>query len=243
MQQQKQLVMSWSGGKDAALALQLILQEGIYDVGALFTLLDKKVQRSTVHSIPLEILERQARQMGIPLVTAYVADDLNDFTKVMTTMIQAFSLQGVTHIGYGDIFLEDTRSYREALLHPWNIEWVAPLWQRSSQEIMEWYFHSGLHAKIIVTQADKLDQTFIGEELTAGLIRRFPANVDICGERGEYHTLVYAGEIFTSPIKFEIQGTKKISQSIGLTNGQTKIFHYWQADIGVSSDEDTPPGD
>ena len=96
---------------------------------------------------------------------------------------------------------------------------------------MDEYLKSGLKSKIIVTQADRLDDSFIGKELNTDLLTSFPDDVDVCGENGEYHTLCYAGNLFKNEIDFSIGNTHKISQNIKLDNGLTKIFEYWQANI------------
>ena len=231
MNQRKKAVFNWSGGKDSALALQTILQDNQFDVVSLLTTINEETLTSSIHSIPVEILSKQADSIGIPIYTALFAKDLKNYDSKMSETIDHFKKQGVTHFIFGDIFLADVKTRRESKLNPLGIEVVEPLWDKSSAEIIDDFLKSGIKTKIIVTQADKLNQTFIGKELDQNTVNSFPDDIDVCGENGEYHTLSYAGGLFKKDIDFSISQTNKISYDIKLDNGQTKTFEYWQADI------------
>jgi len=140
-----------------------------------------------------------------------------------------FKAQGVEHFIFGDIYLSDVRKYREDRLHPLGIEVVEPIWNLNSAEVMQNFLASGIKTKIIVTDASKLDASFIGQDIDAALIARMPSDVDVCGENGEYHTLAYAGALFKKPVQFEITETRKMSYDFKLDNGEEKTNHYWQA--------------
>ena len=88
---------------------------------------------------------------------------------------------------------------------------------------------SGIRTKIIVTDASKLDRSFIGQDIDAALIERMPEDVDICGENGEYHTFAYGGALFKQPVEFEIVETRQMSYDFKLENGEEKTYQYWQA--------------
>ncbi len=231
MNQRKKAVFNWSGGKDSALALQKTLEEHTFEVVALLTTLNEETGNSSVHAIPTEILNQQAESIGIPLYTLSFSSDLTNYNQKMQEAVEHFKEQGVTHFIFGDIFLSDIKNYREKLLNPLGIEVVEPLWNKTSEEIMRDYLASGIQSTIIVTQADKLDDTFIGKDLNKQTISLFTANVDVCGENGEYHTLAHAGGLFKKEIEFSISAIHKVSHHINLDNGQTKNFEYWQAEI------------
>lgn len=231
MNQRKKAVFNWSGGKDSALALQKIVQANEFDVVSLLTTINEETLTSSIHSIPVELLTRQAESIGIPLYTVLFAKDLTNYNDRMLETVEYFKKQGVTHFIFGDIFLADIKTYRESKLNPLGIEVVEPLWNRSSADIVADFIESGIKSKIIVTQADKLDKTFIGKDLDQNTVNLFPNDIDICGENGEYHTFSYAGGIFKKRIDFSISQTNKISFDIKLDNGQTKTFEYWQAEI------------
>jgi uncharacterized protein (TIGR00290 family) len=233
MSQRKKAVFNWSGGKDSALALYKTLQENVYDVAYLLTTVNEETLTSSIHSLPLEVLSRQADSIGIPLHTVLFAKDLSNYDNKMRETVDHFKKQGVTHLIFGDIFLADVKTFRESKLNPLGIEVVEPLWDKSSTEIIDDFLKSGIRTKIIVTQADKLDNTFIGKELDMDFINSLPYNVDVCGENGEYHSLSYAGGLFKKVVEFQISGTTKISYDIKLDNRQTNTFEYWQAEISV----------
>lgn len=231
MAQRKKAVFNWSGGKDSALALQKILREKKFEVVSLLTTLNGETRHSSVHSIPLEILSQQAKSIGIPLYTVLLSKDLKDYDEKMAGVIRHFREEGVTHFIFGDLFVSDVKAYRESKLNPLGIEVVEPLWDKTSEEIMVDFLESGIRTKIIVTQADVLDRTFVGRELDERFVKSLPENVDVCGENGEYHTLSYAGDLFREEINFSIDEVYKISYDIKLDSGMVKTFEYWQASL------------
>lgn len=232
MEKQK-AVFNWSGGKDSALALHKILNDDLYEVVALLTTINEETLTSSVHSIPLEILKKQADSIGIALHTVLFAKDLSNYNDKMSETVAFFKKQGVTHFIFGDIFLEDIKSYRESKLNPLGIEVVEPLWNKSSKEIIEEFLKSGIKAKIIVAQANKLDQSFIGRVLNKETIDLFPKDIDFCGENGEYHTLAYAGGLFKKELNFTIVNSKTITYDIKLSNNEIETFAYHQAILTV----------
>lgn len=231
MKQRKKAVFSWSGGKDSALALQKILQENAFEIVSLLTTINEETLTSSIHSIPIEMLTRQAESIGIPLYTVLFAKDLTNYDVIMRETVEHFKKLGVTHFIFGDIFLTDVKAYRERKLNPLGIEVVEPLWDKPSADIMDDFIKSGIKSKIIVTQADRLDLTFIGKDVDQNTLNSFPEDIDICGENGEYHTFSYAGGLFNKEIDFSISKANKVSYDINLDNGQTKTFEYWQAEI------------
>ena len=229
----KKAVFNWSGGKDSALALQKVLEENEFEVIALLTTMNEESQKSSMHATPLTILERQAESIGIPLYTVVSSTALKNYDSTMSKAVQHFKELGVKHFIFGDIFLSDVKAYRESKLNPLEIEVVEPLWEKTSQEVIDDFLRSGIKSKIIVTQADLLDETYIGKDLTADLIKSFPKNIDVCGENGEYHTLSYAGGLFKKIVEFTISETVKTSFDFNLDSGEKKTFEYWQAEITV----------
>ena len=190
-------------------------------------------QKSSMHSIPLEILERQAESIDIPLYTVTSSTALKNYEEKMAEAVNHFKEQGVKHFIFGDIFLSDVKTYRESKLHPLGIEVVEPLWEKTSQEVIDDFLRSGIQSKIIVTQADLLDETYIGKDLDQNVINSFPENIDVCGENGEYHTLSYAGGLFKKEVEFSISETIKTSFDFTLDTGEQKTFEYCQAEISL----------
>ncbi|GHV72811.1 hypothetical protein AGMMS49940_01130 [Spirochaetia bacterium] len=226
----KKAAFYWSGGKDSALSLQKIFNENEYDVVSLITSLNEETHKSSVHSIPLEFLKKQADSIGLPLYSVLFAKDLKNYDQKTNEITNYFRNKSVTHFIFGDIFSEMI-AYRENKFNPLGIQVVEPLAHKTSEEIMEEYLKSGIKTKIIVTLADKLDRTYIGKDLDEDLIKLLPENIDICGENGEYHTVSYGGNIFKKEIIFSLGEIHKISYDITLDNGKINSFEYWQAEI------------
>ena len=227
----KKAVFNWSGGKDSALALHKIIEENNYEVIALLTTINEETQKSSMHSIPLEILQKQAKSIGIPLHTAIFSKDLKNYDEKMTEVVNHFKKQDVMSFIFGDIFLSDVKAYRESKLNPLGIEVIEPLWDKTSDEIMHEFLLSGIKTKIIVTDASKLESNYIGKIIDEDFVKSYPDGLDICGENGEYHSLAYDGPLFKEKVDFEISGITKISHDFKLDTGETKTFYYWQAEL------------
>ena len=229
VQTPKKAVFNWSGGKDSALALYTVLQQKQFEVVALLTTVNEETELSSMHAIPFSLLMKQAESIGVPLYPVFLPKNLPVYEQRMLDAAQHFKAQGVEHFIFGDIYLSDVRKYREDRLHPLGIEVVEPIWNLDSTEVMKHFLDSGIRTKIIVTDASKLDRSFIGQDIDAALIERMPQDVDICGENGEYHTFAYAGALFKQTVEFEIVETRQMSYDFKLENGEEKTYHYWQA--------------
>lgn len=226
-------VFNWSGGKDSAHALLRAMESGCYEIIALLTTVNRDTHRSTMHGIPLPLLETQAASIGIPL---YVVDltpkgNMEDYSSFMSKAVQYFKAVGVTHFIFGDIFLHDVRHYREQQLAPYSIEVVEPLWGKSSQQVMEDFLSSGLKTIVVTTMADGLGAGAIGKLIDRDFVVSLPADADPNGENGEYHTFCYDGPIFHSPVPYSLGESFSQSYDIRLDNGTTKTYTYWFADL------------
>ena len=230
--QQTQLekaILNWSGGKDSALALQKVLKENEFEIIALLTTFNEVDESSSAHSIPLHLIEKQAASIGIPLYPVFIDKSPNDYENKMLLAVNHFKAKGVNHFIYGDLYLDEIRNYRESKLNPQGIDVVEPIWGQTPKKTIQAFLNSGIKAKIVTTQADKLDESYIGKEINQELIENLPNGVDVCGENGEFHTFVYAGDLFENEIEFEIEETYKLSFDIKLNTDEVNTFEYWQA--------------
>lgn len=226
-------VFNWSGGKDSAHALLRVLQSGRYEVVALLTTFNRATRRSTMHGIPLPLLEAQAERIGLPLYAVDLTPkgNMEDYEEAMSRAVTHFKALGVTHFIFGDIFLHDVRSYRERQLAPHGIEVVEPLWNQSSQEVIADFLATGLQTVVVTTMADGLGADAIGRKITPEFISSLPASVDPNGENGEYHTFCYDGPLFSSPVPFRLGDPFSQSYEIRLEDGTLKRYTYWFADL------------
>lgn len=226
----KKAVFNWSGGKDSALALQKILANNAFEIVALLTTFNEESNTSSMHGIPHNILENQARSIGIPLYAIAFSKNLDNYDQKMLEAVNHFKSMGVTDFIFGDLTASGLKPYRESKLVPLNIHVIEPLWGQSSEEVMAAFLQSGIKAKIIVTYEGKLNKKYIGKTLDRNLVNTFPPTIDVCGEQGEYHTLVYDGPLFKYPITFAITDIRKTSYTFKMEDGSLQTCVYWSAD-------------
>jgi len=203
------LVMSWSGGKDSAMALHELQNAPAYDVVGLMTTISGEHDRVSHHGVRESLLDEQARCIGLPLHKLRWRQpegvDENEamasFEAAMRELLAQLRRDGVFHIGFGDIFLPNTRRYREERLAEVGMRPVFPLWQRDTTALLHRFTDDGYRA--IVTCAEPVAERLSGAELSSALLgQRWPSGVDPCGEHGEFHTFVHQGPIFASPVSF-----------------------------------------
>jgi uncharacterized protein (TIGR00290 family) len=198
-------IFCWSGGKDSSLALYRVLREQSFSVVALLTTLNQNHQRISMHGIRENLLDLQAAATGIPLHKAWVSGGSNEeYEKKMEEALLFFKEQGITHIIYGDIFLEDLRAYREKNLAKLGLQAVFPLWKEDTTKLMDEFLREGFETITCCVSTRSLDESFAGRVITAEFIRELPAGVDVCGENGEFHTFCYKGPVFHKQIPFSI---------------------------------------
>lgn len=230
---QLKAVFNWSGGKDSALALWKVLQSGEYEVVSLLTTVDRQNQRSSMHAIPVALLQKQAESIGIPLYVAELepGGEMQGYENTMREAMRFFLDRGVTHFIFGDIFLQEVRTYREGQLRPYGITVVEPLWGKSSLEIMDEFLASGLQTVVVTTMAEKLGRSFIGRTIDPGFIGELPEEVDVCGENGEYHSFCYGGGMFRWPVDFALGESLYRTYPVRSDDGAEKNYSYWFADL------------
>lgn len=234
MRGRKKAVFNWSGGKDSAMALQKVLREAEFEVVSLLTHLDRDTHTTTVHALPLPVILQQAASIGIPLTPLFVDQSLSDYPSQMRDIALQLKAKDVTHFIFGDLASSHIRSYRELILSPLNIETVQPLQHLTSAQAMDNFFDSGITATIIMVQAGVLSRDFIGKELNAETVKLFPDGIDICGEAGEYHTLVVEGGPLRSKVECLIEDVGEVSYDIRLSKGVFKTYSFFRATVNCS---------
>lgn len=213
MAQRTKVVMSWSGGKDSALALHALLQDEAYEVVALLTTVSKEYGRISHHGVREQLLDQQAKAIGIPLHKLQLPSNhggpcTNDqYEGVMREAMLHYKSRGVTTVGFGDIFLDDLRCYREQRLAEVGMTGVFPIWGSDTGELVRRFIDEGFRSRICCVDQAKLGEAFAGRLIDQDLLRELPEGVDPCGERGEYHSFVFAGPIFARPLKLTVGRT------------------------------------
>jgi uncharacterized protein (TIGR00290 family) len=199
-------IFNWSGGKDSALCLHQVLQQGRYTIDALLTTLGGATRRVTMHGVRQELLEQQAQSIGIPLQQLMLPEDasMSAYNELMEKTMRSLKEQGIAHAIFGDINLEDLRQYREQQLAQVGIKAVFPLWGRPTHELVREFIALGFKAVVVCVNARLLDESFAGRLLDEHFLEDLPAGIDPAGENGEFHTFVFDGPIFNVPVKYSL---------------------------------------
>lgn len=198
----EKVLVSWSGGKDSALALHALRKSGDYEIAALLTTLTKNQDRVCMHHVPVSLLERQAKSLGLSLEEIFISENASnrEYESKMRKVLAKYKKIGVTSVVFGDVFLEELREYREERLSTVGMKGLFPLWKKDTAKLACSFINLGF--KAIITSADShlLDSIFVGRDFDEQFLSILPFNVDPCGENGEFHSFVYDGPIFRRSI-------------------------------------------
>ncbi len=199
----ERIVLSWSGGKDSAFALYTLHGMKEYDIRYLLTTVTKDYGRISMHGVRQELLLEQARRASVESDIAYISRVANntDYESVMNSKIEKYVREGIHSIAFGDLFLQDIRDYREKKMSGTGMKCVFPLWGKDTAKLAEEVIRKGFKAIICTVDPRKLDKEFAGKEFDEDFLSSLPEGVDPCGENGEFHSFVYDGPIYESPIK------------------------------------------
>lgn len=194
------VLLSWSTGKDSAWALHSLRAAGI-DVVALLSTINETNGRVAMHGTRRELLQAQAAAVGLPVWEVNLPDPCpnDEYERRMLQAVERAEEAGVTHVAFGDVFLEDVRAYREEMLRPTGLDPLFPIWLGSEDTIglAEEMSAAGVRATITCVDANQMDPRYAGRPWDP---RELPAGVDPVGERGEFHTFCWAGPVFARPI-------------------------------------------
>lgn len=201
-------LISWSTGKDSAYTLYKLKQlKNEFEVIGLFTTLTKPFNRTSIHGVRRELLEEQAKQIGLSIHTLEIPYPctheiyeslMNDFLNTQSTTNK------VSFIAFGDIFLENIRHYRETQLSTTSIKPLFPIWNENTQVLAHKIIEIGLKAIVTCVDPKKLDISFVGRTFDENFLNDLPNGIDPCGENGEFHTFVYDAPIFSGPINISV---------------------------------------
>jgi uncharacterized protein (TIGR00290 family) len=203
------LVLSWSGGKDSAMALYELLRDPAWKVERLLTSVSDEFRRVSHHGIREELLEMQAAAISLPLDWLRLPSGGGPcsnavYEELVGQHLQQYVDRQIRHVAHGDLFLADLRAYREQNLARLGMSGVFPIWGRDTRELVESFIALGFKAILCCVDGRRLDGSFVGRPIDEELLRDLPPDVDPCGENGEYHSFVYDGPIFERPMAIEL---------------------------------------
>ena len=199
------ILVSWSSGKDSAWMLHVLRQNGAGEVGALLTSVNETAGRVSMHGVREEILRAQADAAGLPLMTIPLPWPCSNeiYEARLRAAVDRAVAVGFTHVAFGDLFLEDVRTYREDRLAGTGLTPLFPLWERPTPALAREMIASGLRARLSCLDPRVMPRELIGAAFDERLLASLPSSVDPCGERGEFHTCVTAGPMFSSALRIE----------------------------------------
>lgn len=202
----KRVLLSWSSGKDSAWALYLLRPQADVEVAGLLTTFNESADRVSMHAVRRDLVEMQAESAGLPLTSVMLPWPCSnsEYERIMGEAIG--SADDITHIAFGDLFLEDVKAYRVRQLAGSGIEPLFPMWHPPggtaalAREMVE----AGLRAVVTCVDPAQLDASFVGRTFDAEMLSELPPEVDPCGERGEFHTFCFAGPMYRRSIPVEV---------------------------------------
>lgn len=199
-------IMSWSSGKDSAMALHRVLSSGEFEVVCLLTTITESFHRVSMHGVREELLDLQAKSARYPMEKIFIPYPCPNeiYEGKMRNALDSWKTKGVSQVIFGDLFLEDIRRYREEKLSQIGIRPVFPIWGENTRSLAEEMLKVGFRAIITCVDPKKLEPKFAGRQFDESFLRDLPPQVDPCGENGEFHTFVYDGPIFKEPIPVEV---------------------------------------
>jgi uncharacterized protein (TIGR00290 family) len=214
----EKVVFCWSGGKDSALALNRLRQDDRYEVVSLLTTCNEHFQRVSMHGVRLELLDAQAAAIGLPLEKIFVSQRSSneEYQQKMSACLRAHQARGVTACAFGDIFLEDLKKWRDENLAQVGLRGVYPIWKTDSHALIREFFALKFGTVICCANDAFLGESAVGRHLDEEFIRALPANVDPCGENGEFHSFAFAGPVFRQVVKFKVG--QKVYRPVEITH-------------------------
>jgi uncharacterized protein (TIGR00290 family) len=195
-------LIAWSSGKDSAWALYEALRSGDYEIVGALTTVTETFGRVSMHGVREELLMAQLEAAGIPskIVPIPFPCPNEVYEARMGEALSEAKAEGVKHVIFGDLFLDDVRAYREAKMAGTGVAPVFPLWGRPTDTLARTMIEGGLKTHLVTVDLKAMPKSFAGRKFDEALLDDLPASVDPCGERGEFHTCVLAGPMFSRAI-------------------------------------------
>jgi uncharacterized protein (TIGR00290 family) len=199
-------ILSWSSGKDSAWSLHVLRQRGEFEVVGLITTFNEVAGRVAMHAVRRELVEQQAIAVGLPLWAVPLPWPCSNdqYESLMAITCASAVAEGIEGLAFGDLFLEDVRAYRVKQMAGSGLQPIFPLWGRPTRALAEEMVAQGLRAKLTCVDTTKLAESCAGREFDQALLSELPNEVDPCGERGEFHTFVYAGPMLKATLAVSV---------------------------------------
>jgi uncharacterized protein (TIGR00290 family) len=211
----ERVLVSWSGGKDSCMALHTLRSAGDYEVVGLLTTVRQEDGRVGMHGVSRDLIELQARAFGLPVTIVEVPVGASNivYEQALAAGLQPSIDAGVRTLAFGDLFLADIQSYREQLVARLGLRSIFPVWGRDTREFVEEFIELGFQAVVVSIDPTRLDAGFAGRLIDGSFVAALPADVDPCGENGEFHSFVFGGPGVKTSVNF-IVGQQSVEDGI-----------------------------
>ena len=202
----RKTLVSWSSGKESAWVVHLLRRSADIDLAGLFCTVNSEFDRVAMHGVRVELLQRQAESLGLPLEIIELPHPCDDgnYGEIMERFVRAAKKAGVECFAFGDLFLEDVRDYRVEKLAGTGITPLFPLWGRATDELSREMVRSGLRTVITCVDPKQAPAAWAGKEYDDPFLDGLPSTVDPCGERGEFHSFVFDGPMYKEKIEINV---------------------------------------
>ena len=200
----RRVVLSWSGGKDSALALHALAKTSGVRVEGLLTTIIRDTDRISAHGVRRTLLEAQAAHLRLPLWFNSIGNGASNaaYEESMAEAFAACRARGVTTVAFGDLFLEDVRAYRDRLVVAHEMQALYPVWRRDTGRLIQEFLGYGFKTAVVCVDPKQLNPSFVGRVIDEQFLADLPPGVDPCGENGEFHTFVFDGPMFAERVRF-----------------------------------------
>ncbi len=225
--------LSWSGGKDSAFALWKLIESNEYQVVSLHTTFGEETRRVGLHGIHEDLIQLQTNALGLPLDRIYypASGDNEAYIHAVNAYLQKLQEQGIRHLAYGDIFLEDLKKFREDMLESKAMKGIFPLWGRNTEELAKEFIQSGFVTLICAADDNLIAEEWMGKTFDNRFLKALQPGVDPCGEHGEFHTFCISGPIFKEPLAVTLGKVFSHSYHYALADGTPVAKKFWFREI------------
>lgn len=230
------LAISWSGGKDSSLMLHHLMNDDKYVIVELHTAVSSETGRVSMHGVSQELIRAQADSIGLPIRFISIEPDSTNanYEKALNAYYSDLKSQGINHIGFGDIFLEDLKKYRDELLHKNGLTGVYPLWKRQTKDLASSFLSNDFKTLICCAKQSLFPNSICGKEYSHAMLDTFGSEIDPCGENGEFHSYAFDGPIFRNPIFVQVNEVLVHTYEHKLQSGQEVKTAFEFADLGLA---------
>lgn len=233
-------IFCWSGGKDSAYTLYRVLQSEQYEIQYLVTTLSQEHKRISMHGVKEEMLDRQAEALGLPLRKVFVSAATNEeYEQKMTEAFVEAREKGIQHIVFGDIFLEDLRTYREKILDKISMHGLFPIWKQNTHKLIQDFLQLGFQSVICCVNDRYFGEEDVGQLINSAFINQLAVEVDPCGENGEFHSYCFDGPIFKKAIPIKVG--EKVYKPLPIhlidenEKGVKRTLGFWYCEIMLNN--------